>query len=529
MSPQSNGYSYTESVEPPVDPFPEWVPNLLHPLIVGLMVGCISLSIVQLLNLLIPEWNGTLFLIAPVLSALAGHYTYRLVHYRYLDGTDLIRVQLVELLVIFLLVKIGSYLNYTWPQVVAEIRTWAEEPLLFFTPEVIVAFGLSVMAWTAAGAVARDVEAIIDPVLYMGEKHPLDRLSERFLLGGVLLLIFAGLSRIGIRDIFDMGRAAISGVIVNVLVYFVLGLILLGQLRFAQLAGIWHRDEFEVPKGLSLSWVGYSAIFLIVALIIAFVLPTGYSVGILDVAQYVLYLIFYVMSIFYLLFGILVAWLISLIVGEPRSAPQTPSLQPVPPQLEPLVSMGEGWSWWPLVRSLLFWGVVLAAIYYLIRSYLSDRPELVASLMRLRPIQLLKRLWQALRSWWLGFRETISVYLPKIRLGGRGGKEGGIRSVLRRIGRSPRERVFYYYLTSLDRAAEEGMPRRQEQTPYEYRSTLTSRLPEGEEALGTLTQSFVEARYSQHPVTSEDVRRVKADWEAFQEALRKLDQEDQES
>jgi len=98
-------------------------------------------------------------------------------------------------------------------------------------------------------------------------------------------------------------------------------------------------------------------------------------------------------------------------------------------------------------------------------------------------------------------------------------------------GLSPREQVLYYYLSILQRARQRGIPRRAAQTPREYSATLEPSLPEVQQEIGTLTDAFVEARYSRHIIGSDRVSQVRVSWQQVKAALRavgrKTDEEDQ--
>jgi hypothetical protein len=87
---------------------------------------------------------------------------------------------------------------------------------------------------------------------------------------------------------------------------------------------------------------------------------------------------------------------------------------------------------------------------------------------------------------------------------------------------TPRERVLYYYLSIVRRAGQQGFPRRRHQTPHEYSTTLESNLPQLEEDIETLTQAFIEARYSRHELAPDQEQRVRANWERVKSALRAL-------
>ena len=44
-----------------------WVKNLFRPLVIGAMVSCIALSLVELVRLFVPAWNGTYLIVSCVL------------------------------------------------------------------------------------------------------------------------------------------------------------------------------------------------------------------------------------------------------------------------------------------------------------------------------------------------------------------------------------------------------------------------------------------------------------------------------
>ena len=120
--------------------------DTLVPLIVGVMVGCIALSVAQYIKQIAPGWNSTYFVVAPVLSALAGYATHRLGRKRFIRGADRLRFQVFELVTIFLLLKAASFMDNTLPEIWAEVGRWQNDVLLFFDMETLTAFALAV-AW----------------------------------------------------------------------------------------------------------------------------------------------------------------------------------------------------------------------------------------------------------------------------------------------------------------------------------------------------------------------------------------------
>ena len=140
-----------------------WVKHLFRPLVIGVMFGCIALSLVDLVHLFAPTWNGTYLVVGCVLAALEASYSYQLIRARRLRGGDLLRFRAIELGLFFILLKIGSYAGDQWAGVLADVRTWPHRPWNVFAPEATVAFILAVLSWHASTQTTRDLERIGEP------------------------------------------------------------------------------------------------------------------------------------------------------------------------------------------------------------------------------------------------------------------------------------------------------------------------------------------------------------------------------
>jgi hypothetical protein len=151
------------------------------------------------------------------------------------------------------------------------------------------------------------------------------------------------------------------------------------------------------------------------------------------------------------------------------------------------------------------------------------------ALQNAKPVQWLRQLWQVVRQWWLGFRREVETRVPALveRLRRRTGGDNR-QAAARPQGKDLRDRIFYHYFTTLDRARDEGFERRGDQTPYEYEQTLMTELPADLDALGDLTDTFVVARYSGHAVSEAMVRRADETAREVQRALRRRAEEKSE-
>lgn len=525
---ETDDYVERSDEGPPPEPRNPWARNVFQPVVVAVLVACVAWSAARLIVLLEIEDSATLFWLTPVLMAFIGFRTQRVVQKRFLSSSDSLRFRLIELGVMYLLIKLFSHFDETLPEMLAIARQWAQAPLTFFDNTSVIAFLMGTAAWWAAGATARDLDAVVDPTMYVGETEARTRLISRYFAGGALLIVLAALTRIDPRSVLTLTNRRLRTPIPNVLLYFFLGLVMLGQVQLARLSGVWQREKVRVASNLNVAWIRYLLLFVALAALLAFVLPTGYTIGILDLVATAIWAISYVVTLIYIVVFWPFAMLFALLMGQPDRI-QPPAVEQLPLRPEPLPGSGAGTPWLAILRSLAFWVVLLAAIVYLLRSYVRDRPGLWKALQRFAPLRWLRAAWQALRHWITGVGETVQRTVPALvrRLRRDRGTDRQRRQ--RRRGPDAREQLLYHYLTTLDRAEEAGFPRRGTQTPYEYRETLDPHLAEGHAAMRGLTEAFVEARYSTHAVTEEEVAAQAANAAEILRALRHPREEEEEA
>ena len=92
-------------------------------------------------------------------------------------------------------------------------------------------------------------------------------------------------------------------------------------------------------------------------------------------------------------------------------------------------------------------------------------------------------------------------------------------SLIRLRSLDPRRQIYFFYLAMLRRGGEQGVPRQPSQTPAEYAAALEKTLPASEEDIHSITQAFVEARYSRRKVDSSEADFVRATWGRIRRAL----------
>jgi hypothetical protein len=311
---------------------------------------------------------------------------------------------------------------------------------------------------------------------------------------------------------------------VNGLIYFVLGLLLVSQARLSALATMWHTRQTQVAAGLGKRWARYGLVFLGLLGALALLLPTGYSLTLLDATRLALiFLLNLIVQIFQVIWLLIVLGLSKLFPFEPdlSFAPQPlipPSAYPITPD-RPLPPF----PWLEILRSLLFWWVFIFGIVYIARSYLNDHPELLDSLKRITPL------------WWvIGLVATVVVWTvelvrmlfklapPPVEPPAAApfiepARRHWHRTRLKRL--TGRELVFYYYFDILHRAGRRGAARQRAETPLEYESRLGQLLPSKIGEIRLLTDAFLQARYSRIRPAADQLTALKTVWQQIQTAL----------
>jgi hypothetical protein len=466
-----------------------------------------------------------------MLAALEAHYSYRLIRVREIRGTDVTRFRVIEIAMLFLLIKAGSYIGDRWSDVLADVLIWPLDPLnTLLNPETVVAFILAFLSWAVSTQTVRDLERIGDPPPRgRGYVPPRDSIAHRFFWGGTLLLILAGITRIGIAALMNLSRPPVPGLVLNVLVYFLLGLAMLGQIHFTTSQRQWEAQNMTVTARLAGRWAGYSLVLISLAALVAFLLPTGYTLGLLDIVAAIIYTLGYIVTLLglllWLILNILLTPLALLLGREPPPRPSVPPPLEFPsPGMSAPGASGTVPSWLEMLRSLLFWASALAMVTYVTRSYLRDHPELLDAFVSLRPIYALRNFLLTLWRQLTGLAEVINEHIP-LRISVRRTHTRSPDSPFRffRLGAlPPRERILYYYLSILRRASQLGLPRKRGQTPHEYDKALTDHLSQAQQEMTHLTQSFIEARYSRHAFDRQQDSQVRASWQQVKAALRAL-------
>ena len=517
------------------------VEKVARPVAVAGMLTCIAISIGQFIRVIVPQWPTGVFATLAFLVSLEAIYSQRLLKGREIDSRDKLRFRFVEWVVILLVVRFAVYIEYGYARMLEDMAAWSLRIGALFDAGFIAHSLFMVLFWVLAGLLSNtmmELEAspiermpsVTDPNHYLHATMPhhgrvdrgalLGRITNIFWIGGMIMLILAGLSRVELQELILFRHPRSTGVVLNVLAYFVIGLLIISQAQYTILRANWDLQDIPVVGRLGQRWVLLAIGFLLLVGLFSALLPVNYSVGLLEIVGTVVrWIIYIVVQIVFLILFIIsygLGLLLSLFSGRQAPAADTMprTIAPPPP---PAQAAADPNPWWAVIRSLVFWTILFGVIGYSFFHYARDRWGLFAGVSLGRFSAWIRSLWRRMRR---SARRTGQAIQERIRrrLAARSRAQTRRRFLsLRRL--SPRERVRYFYVSVLHRSEREGFGRGAAQTPFEYEQVLLRELPDAADEIHELTQHFIEARYTEHTVDEELEHQAQTVWQRLKKIL----------
>ncbi len=486
---------------------PTWDAILLRPALIAGMVTCIVLSWVALARAVFPEWRGDYLVLMLAASSFVTLVSEQLTR-QLLTSTDRLNVRVSEVALMLILLRFAMYLHRGTDALQSDFTLWLRMPSAFLVGEYLVAGATLLALWFLAidiGSALFNLSAIYSGI--QNRRDDLEYLADRFTVGAFFVLGPLGILHITSARATLAGPARISSLTWLPIVYLACGLLLFAQARLAILEATWQMTDVPASDSIRRRWGSWGLAFVLLVSLLALLFPA------LDTTTgfYLLLWISYVLSsVAEILFNVLrillypIWWLLTALLGEGAPATPRPEPQPLPTPPPPPPGAESGYSaFWLNLRLIVFWSVVLATLFVLLKNYLRNQGALAwwdkvwASL-----VDLVRSMLRQLRG---ATRIALSELLP----GRQRAKQASTRAERgwwkRWHGRTSQERVRRIYLMMIERASRAGLPRTPDSSPYEYADRLEPHVGGEQEALHELTQAFVEARYSRRDFQEEEV------------------------
>lgn len=356
--------------------------------------------------------------------------------------------------------------------------------------------------------------------------------AQQFLGGGIIVLLCAALASFNLSELpavdnaFSSGITRLglsSGMLASLLIYFLSGFLLLSQGRLAILEMRWLASDVKQQTPIGRHWHRRTLFILLSIGLIAAFLPVGSTLPFMRILNLVLYGIISIITGILYFVSLLIYYFLSIFF--PRNAPTDntpPPAPPQPPEQPPVVPIDTSETM-QYIFSSAFWAVALIMTIIAFSFFLRDRGVRFDN-------AFIQRVWLTLRIWWQQIRQGLNEQMQDV--------QGGLQSLfnqkpkmdskpqapwrfIRINALSPREKVHYFYLSTVKRADRKGVPRQESETPLEFAEDLKANWPEAEQEVDELTDAFLRARYSHTSIEEEDITPVKKQWKRLKSNLRK--------
>ena len=518
----------------------EWLSMLASQLLVIGMMVCLATSVRNLAQRIVPAWRGEYVPWLALILSLEAIYSRRLLRRESDLFTSTFVYRLGEWVVIAMLIKLYLAASTGLGLFLQEMLSWGQAFLTnFFDAEYLFVLFLSFIIWYLSGDYASLLmELEGDRFLLEGDVEigiVSDRtatrksLAMRYLAIGMVVVTITAFVRWD-NELIWGNQSVLPYGLSYVMVYFFLGLALITLAHFSARRATWALDRIPLSRDMARAWLVYGLLFLAGVSLLASLLPAGYSIGLLETLGYLLNLFYKLLQYLFYLLSLPVIFIIRLL-SRSTEVPQLDEFMPTPKISPPPATLVQPASlpWVDLLRSIVFWAVFLAIVVYAFKIILEQNEHLLAKLRKIPGWQYLARFWSWLvkslsrANQQLGtfVRASLqSLWRPALTMP----KVAPPPSLLSLRSLTPRQKVLFFYLAFLRRGEESGLPRQPAQTPFEYARRVEDDLPEVNEELDTITDMFVEARYSQHTITPESARLVRRYWRSVLQALRERKQ-----
>jgi hypothetical protein len=524
-----------------------WVGSLFRPLLIALVAASVVGGPLALLHLFAASWRLDYALPFAFAVALEGVYsTLQLGRPAWRDRRGLV-YRLGEILVLLALFRVVVWTFGTgWPGLAA-VQTWLRQPAAFLDAQFVFLGIWMVIAWGLAVGMTGDfLDLALQPDEIAAHDSPLwgesrsqlrigrttsrsdilTRLVTRWTVGGILLVFFTSLSQVDL-SLLSTGtlRLGISGLglppelLLALVCYFLAGLLLISQGRLAVLRGRWYNQDIEVQPVVLRRWHVNSLFAVLLIGVVAAFLPMGTTSWLSAALEAVLALVMRLGYLLIFLLTVLLAlllWPLRLLMqsGEPPPAPLSAAPE-IPTQAE-MASRLPDW-----LGGALLWLIVALIVIYFGLTYLGAHGTLR---VRGRPADWLLRL----RYWWrarwarihTALQAAAAAVSQRVQLARARASAALQLPAVRVSALTPRERVRYFYLRMLGRAAERGLARSPHQTPAEFAQRLETEWPDAEVDVEALTTAFQAARYDRRPIPVQEAQGVQAIWRRLMRELR---------
>ena len=465
--------------------FVAWISALL----ISLMMFCFGYSVQKFGERLGLNWTGWFLPFASLMFSLEAIATRRVLRHKRGLSFERISAFLAEFIVIAIILRLFFAFMWGFETGAGFFENFEENFIgtLFAADYLYTLFYLTIV-WVLSGQMAEDWMELegdqeilsegANPLWFTDRRDILRSISSNiFLVGSILIILTAG-TRVQLEAIWG-DILALESSTLNVILFFIFGLVLLSLGQFSVLRASWGWERLPISRELAANWTRYSVLFLMVLLVLVIFLPTGYSIGFLDTLWIIFQFVLGIFSFILVILLIPIVFLISLFSGFNYGG--YPSLQQPLLPFQNLLDPGSSaplFSYWEIIRSILFWTFFLAIIGFAFFQYARQNESVWKRLMNSPVwgpfIRGLIRFWIWIRRSSKHLRKEVQDRIERIRISRIGVRAGDLFRYIRFNSLTHRQQVLFIYYALLKRGADAGVSRGDIETALEYAERVST-------------------------------------------------------
>ena len=518
-------------------------PLLLNGALVALMMTCFAAVSLFIFKRAQPEWQSNYLIAVSLVVTIEAMVTARQLRDQAIMGPEWITARVVEFVVGLVTLKGLIYLLRGPGQLLSDLHLWQQNFFQnFFSGEILPALAVVLPIWALANAYSNALENLeedhqaldLERQGYIPGERGISRRKIIGLIFGQGIFMMAVLTLVNTDLPFiQTDKVVLSPAVTWLALFFLLGFGLLAQTQYVIQSARWYVQNIPFSARIARSWAPYSLVLIFIVALIVIFLPTQYSMGLLEAIQYLI-------SLLFLLFGILQVLIISPILaflrllmglfggGQPEQAPQTSTLTLPEVVLQPGGPQGTPLLWVEGLKSILFWITFLAVIILAFRYYFNQNRHIVRWIKQFPLFRFLSGIWGWLRQGWVrtskGVGEKLKMGLARLRAAQkkRSPRFNWISAISSKL--PARQQILLTYLVLVSSNERYAIHRKPYQSPYEYADLAGSLCPAINVDMQALTHHFIEARYTRHALSGEMAAEARACLKRIQSSLAENDQ-----
>jgi hypothetical protein len=500
---------------------------VMNILMVSVMLTCFSALIGRAIQIYYPDWDSYWFPLLTFFITFISMLTRYVRQFTYESRPNPLMYSLVEAILILILAKTVSILSTAPPNfssIWLEITSWGQNFLInFANPDFLLrAFSLLVV-WFVSMLYSGPLNQLQEDEVLMEQEKLGYTFNDRYVARRKLISLVFNLGFVMIivlviqnstLPVFAEDSIRSTKSVGTLIIYFFTAFIFLALNQYAIMKARWYFNNIKVSPDLIKRWIFFSFIFVFLVILVIVFLPTGFTLEIPELGQW---LIEAITAVFSFVFSIILAPFVFVMMlierlsnGDLASEP----IQEAAPELPELFPQIVGtMPWWDVVKSILFWIVFIAMVVIVSSYYFKNTPSLKNFFSNLRISSWFRDFWkwlvEGLKQAHKATVETLQTGLDKIQtfIQRQQIKTPGMLALIKRL--PPRLAIILIYVDWINWNQKHGVIRNSAQTPLEYAQTLINNLDEATDvhaSVDLLTDVFIQARYSKQPVLKGQVQ-----------------------